>query len=57
MPLDLALIRSQFPSLSSGAIFFDNPGGTQVARQVMDRVNDYLLHHNEIGRASCRERV
>src|SRR3990170_3147365 len=46
MPLDLALIRSQFPSLSSGAIFFDNPGGTQVARQVMDRVNDYLLHHN-----------
>ena len=46
MPLDVQLVRSQFPALASGAIFFDNPGGTQVARQVMDRVNDYLLHHN-----------
>ncbi len=31
MPLDLDLVRAQFPALASGATFFDNPGGTQVA--------------------------
>lgn len=46
MPLDLAQVRSQFPALASGAIFFDNPGGTQVARPVVERMTDYLLHHN-----------
>ncbi len=46
MPLDVPLIRSQFPALASGAVFFDNPGGTQVARPVVERMNDYLLHHN-----------
>jgi cysteine desulfurase family protein (TIGR01976 family) len=39
-------IRSQFPSLESGAIFFDNPGGTQVPRQVVARVSDYYLRTN-----------
>jgi len=44
--LDLNLIRSQFPALSSGAIFFDNPGGTQVAQQTLRRMTDYLVHTN-----------
>jgi cysteine desulfurase family protein (TIGR01976 family) len=44
--LDLNLIRSQFPALSSGAIFLDNPGGTQVAQQTLTRMTDYLLHTN-----------
>ncbi len=46
MSLDLALIRSQFPSLNRPAIFFDNPGGTQIARQSLDRINHYLLECN-----------
>ena len=44
--LDLNLIRAQFPALSSGAIFFDNPGGTQVAQQTLQRMTDYLVRTN-----------
>jgi cysteine desulfurase family protein (TIGR01976 family) len=44
--LDLNLVRSQFPALSSGAIYLDNPGGTQVAQQTLKRMTDYLLHTN-----------
>ena len=44
--LDLNLIRSRFPALSSGAIFFDNPGGTQVAQQTLRRMTDYLVRTN-----------
>ncbi|HEX7594175.1 MAG TPA: cysteine desulfurase-like protein [Anaerolineae bacterium] len=39
-------IRSHFPSLKSGAIFFDNPGGTQVPQQVIDAVGDYYKTSN-----------
>ncbi len=46
MPLDLSAIRSQFPSLDQPAVFFDNPGGTQIARQSLDRINRYLLECN-----------
>lgn len=46
MSLDPATIREQFPSLRRPAIFFDNPGGTQVAQPCLDRINDYLLKHN-----------
>jgi cysteine desulfurase family protein (TIGR01976 family) len=44
--LDLNSIRSQFPALSSGAIYLDNPGGTQVAQQTLNRMTDYLIHTN-----------
>jgi selenocysteine lyase/cysteine desulfurase len=46
MTLDLSQIRSQFPSLDRPAIFFDNPGGTQIAMQSLDRINRYLLECN-----------
>lgn len=52
MALDLSLIRDQFPALRRMAeqdepdVFFDNPGGTQIARQALERMNDYLLNHN-----------
>ncbi len=46
MTLDLSAIRSQFPSLNRPAIFFDNPGGTQIAKQSLDRINKYLLESN-----------
>lgn len=44
--LSLDQIREQFPALASGAIHLDNPGGTQVARQSLQRSQDYLLHTN-----------
>ncbi len=46
MALDLSAIRSQFPSLNRPAVFFDNPGGTQIAKQSLDRINKYLLECN-----------
>jgi cysteine desulfurase family protein (TIGR01976 family) len=46
MPLDLSAIRAQFPALQRNCIFLDNPAGTQVARTVLDRVQDYLVQHN-----------
>lgn len=44
-------IRSWFPALqrragSTHVAYFDGPGGTQVPRQVVDAVSDYLIHHN-----------
>jgi cysteine desulfurase family protein (TIGR01976 family) len=49
--LDLAWVRSQFPSLAQTvnghpAVFFDGPGGTQVPRQVIDAISGYLAHNN-----------
>src|SRR5210317_1920945 len=44
--LDLNYIRSQFPGLESEWIFMDNAGGSQIARNVVYRINDYLIHTN-----------
>ncbi len=49
--LDLAWVRSQFPSLSqtvSGqpAVFLDGPGGTQVPQRVIDAISKYLARDN-----------
>jgi cysteine desulfurase family protein (TIGR01976 family) len=44
--LDIATVRSHFPALASGAVFFDNPGGTQVAQEVIERMQHYFLHTN-----------
>ncbi len=46
MSLNLDTIRQQFPSLNRNAIFFDNPGGTQIARQSIDRITKYLIENN-----------
>jgi cysteine desulfurase family protein (TIGR01976 family) len=51
LSLDASVIRSHFLSLSQAdggrtPIFLDNPGGTQVAREVIDAVTDYYLHDN-----------
>jgi cysteine desulfurase family protein (TIGR01976 family) len=42
----LATIRQQFPSLDRPDVFFDNPGGTQIARQSAERIQRYLLECN-----------
>jgi cysteine desulfurase family protein (TIGR01976 family) len=49
--LDLAWVRSQFPSFSRQvnghpAAFLDGPGGTQVPQRVIDAVSYYLSSHN-----------
>ncbi|NIP82478.1 MAG: aminotransferase class V-fold PLP-dependent enzyme, partial [Gemmatimonadetes bacterium] len=46
-----AEIRSQFPALDRvhaghPVAYFDGPGGTQVPRQVVDAMADYLIRHN-----------
>lgn len=46
MSLDPRAVRQQFPSLDRPAVFFDNPGGTQIARHSLDRINRYLLECN-----------
>lgn len=49
--LDVNRIRRQFPALretynDKPAIFFDNPGGTQVPASVIDAMTDYLTRRN-----------
>lgn len=46
MTLDIKKIRGQFPALKRNAIFFDNPGGTQIAQHSLDRINQYLIESN-----------
>ena len=43
---NLDRIRQQFPSLDRDAVFFDNPGGTQISKQSLARMNSYLLENN-----------
>jgi cysteine desulfurase family protein (TIGR01976 family) len=42
----LDLVREQFPSLNRPAIFFDNPGGTQISRLSAGRIQRYLMECN-----------
>ena len=49
--MDLAWVRQQFPSLQTQvnghtAAFLDGPAGTQVPQQVIDAIQNYLLHDN-----------
>jgi cysteine desulfurase family protein (TIGR01976 family) len=44
-------IRKHFPALERlhngyPVAYFDGPGGTQVPRHVVERMSDYLYHHN-----------
>ncbi len=44
---DVDVVRSCFPSLHVGDhVFMDNPGGTQVAKRVIDRTTDYFTRMN-----------
>lgn len=46
MAYDINSIRRQFPALDRPEIFFDNPGGTQIAKPSLDRVTRYLIESN-----------
>lgn len=39
-------VRTHVPALASGGLFFDNPGGTQVVREVIERMNGYFQQSN-----------
>lgn len=48
---DVQWVIDQFPALKrqvngQPAIYFDGPGGTQVPVRVVEKINDYLYHHN-----------
>lgn len=44
MHFDIQTVRKEFPGLETDWILMDNAGGSQVARPVLDRLNDFLLH-------------
>jgi selenocysteine lyase/cysteine desulfurase len=46
MTLDSKIIRNEFPALSRPVLFLDNPGGTQITRRSLDRIQDYLINKN-----------
>ncbi|HET7622562.1 MAG TPA: cysteine desulfurase-like protein [Gemmatimonadaceae bacterium] len=51
MSIDTAAVRDHFPALErtiggKAVAYFDGPGGTQVPREVVDAMTDYLYHHN-----------
>ncbi len=46
MILDLDQIRNQFPALQHPAVFLDNPGGTQITRRSLERIQAYLNENN-----------
>jgi len=51
MSLNIDLLRQQFPALQiedagMPRIYLDNPGGTQIPQQVLQRMKDYLVNTN-----------
>jgi cysteine desulfurase family protein (TIGR01976 family) len=46
MPLDPNKVRHQFPALHRKEIYLDNPGGTQTAKNCLDRILEYLIEYN-----------
>ena len=46
LAFDVTAVRAQFPSLASGLVFLDGPGGTQVPQSVIDAIADCLRDAN-----------
>ena len=46
MTLDVNLVRKQFPALERPVVFLDNPAGTQISSQSLERINRYLIDCN-----------
>lgn len=42
MELNLNFVRKQFPALSGEWTYFDNAGGSQTVKSVVDRISEYL---------------
>ena len=46
MALDIQKVRENFPALARPALYFDAPGGTQICRQSLQRMENYLKESN-----------
>ncbi len=46
MTLKINQIRKEFPALSRPVLFLDNPGGTQITKRSLDRIQNYLVNMN-----------
>ena len=46
MKLNIDFVREQFPALDKEWTYFDNAGGSQVVKQVVERMGDYLYNTN-----------
>ncbi len=46
MTIDIHAIRERFPALKRPVVYLDNPGGTQIVQDSIDRINDYLIECN-----------
>ncbi len=46
MTLNINQIRKEFPALTRPVLFLDNPGGTQITRRSLDRIQNYLVNIN-----------
>ena len=46
MTIDTNAIRERFPALKRPVVYLDNPGGTQIVRESVDRINNYLIECN-----------
>lgn len=46
LTLNVDEVRSHFPALASDDIYFDNPGGTQVAHEAIARMQQYFEQSN-----------
>ena len=44
--LDIEFVRARFPGLSKGWILFDNAGGTQILRDAVERMTEFLFNNN-----------
>ncbi|SDZ62203.1 cysteine desulfurase family protein, VC1184 subfamily [Jannaschia faecimaris] len=44
--LDTDYVRRQFPALTDDVVFLDNAGGSQVAKPVFDRMNEFMIGAN-----------
>jgi selenocysteine lyase/cysteine desulfurase len=51
MTLDITAIRSQFPALNRPAVFFDNPGGTQIAKPSLGRIKICSMPQYRVARS------
>lgn len=48
--LDMDFVRGHFPGLQSDWAFFDNAGGSQIARPALDRITEFLTgRHVQVG--------
>lgn len=43
---DVGSIRAHFPALAADATFLDNPAGTQIVQEALQRIQQYFLHTN-----------